>query len=695
MLFSAFLVFSVLCCVNGDIRVPILSAPVASFNLPFLEGFISQNLDYYNKVTTYDVWQTPRSVGGEISSFNVIMESSISTILLDANVLLNRGQLTVEILDQRMLYNCSVCYFVKDADIANFTSFTTTQLENVASRSAKELHGLAVETIEKKFCCNMTALEQTLNLSSLEVINNQWPLFVPPIVAAAIKCRADRLGVTVSELAELLDTTSAILHDYNMNEIENIFFPAFDNLVARDNLLETQAFSVAISGSTISQWQSQTMAYYANQISQFSVRDLEILYRWASPQLFAIENIPLSAYFSFCNSLSTAGSAFSLSQNIFGYQTTLPSCNVAFVLSRSLNEDEGRFNLATITDRNILNIIRNASGNSSWFSFYQVLFAISESIWMETPLISQVQASQGFNNAQIRALSVPQIASAIRTLNGSGALNLIMQNNYQQYLNLLLQTYGLSKSSLASLTGRSVAQIDSLTIQEAHNLVFEALYTRYNIVEFLSRVSGVNIDNFVAINLPSFEWYRLVRAAIESSFNQLSSAFSTNLTVGGGVSVVTLADGTSSIQIQSGRTVSSFVISAARLASCLGSTVSEIYERTLPSYQTLYQSSAVDLMNKKIILETENFSSLLARLGITFKNIRDSETVGQTIENRVGLTAAELQCMYGWSTQFTSFLSGITWRNVSSFRLCGDFQSWPLHRIAVELSYSTPTVCRK
>ena len=110
---------------------------------------------------------------------------------------------------------------VKDADIANYTSFTATQLENVASQSVKELHYLAVETIEKKFCFNITVLQQTLNLSLLNVINYQWPLFVPPIVATAIKCRADKLGVTVSQLAELLNTTSATLHGYDLNGLEN------------------------------------------------------------------------------------------------------------------------------------------------------------------------------------------------------------------------------------------------------------------------------------------------------------------------------------------------------------------------------------------------------------------------------------------------------------------------------------------
>ncbi|CAB4024062.1 Gastrula zinc finger, partial [Paramuricea clavata] len=569
MLFSAFLVLIVLGSVCGDFRVPILTQPLSTFNLPFLQGFMGPNQAYYDRVTTYNVWKTPRAVGADISAFDVIVGSTAQTMVFDADVLLQRGQLSVAILEQSPLYNCPVqCYTVKDADIENATSLTSIILANVATLEIGEIHQFAVTTMEKKFCFNMTVLEQKLNLSSLRVINDEWTLFVPDIVAAAIKFRADMLSVTVDELAELLNINTTTLYGYNLNQIESIFFPAFDDLVVRKNRFETQLFSVVISGQASSQWQSRTMVYYANQISQFSVRHLEILYRWASAQLFAIENIQLSSYFSQCTSLSTTGPAFDLSQEIFGYQTTLPSCNVAFVLSRSLSEDE-------------------------------------------------VQARQGLTNAQIITYSVPQIAYAIRTLNGSGNLNLIMRDNYQQYLSLLLQKYGFSKSTLGALTGRTVAQIDSLTIQEAHNLVFGALYLRYNINEFLSKLTVEGVDNFVAINLPSFEWYRLVRIAIESSFDQLASAFSTNLTAGtGGVSVITLADGT---------------------------TVSEIYQRTMPTYQTLYQSSAVDLMNRKIVLETENLNALLAQLGITFDSIKNTETVGQTIENRVGLTAEQLR----------------------------------------------------
>ena len=132
------------------------------------------------------------------------------------------------------------------------------------------------------------------------------------------------------------------------------------------------------------------------------------------------------------------------------------------------------------------------------------------------------------------------------------------------------------------------------------------------------------VDNTVAVNLPSFEWYRLVRAAIESSFDRLAVASSTNLTNGtAGISVVALGDGTSSIQIQSGSLSSTFVISESRLASCLGTIVSEVYQRSMSSYQTLYQYQAVDVMNKKLILEQQismrycsNFEYHLAALEV-------------------------------------------------------------------------------
>ncbi len=230
MLFFTFLEKS-----SGKFRVPILTAPVASLNLPFFNKWIATVESYYNKVTSYDVWQTPRMEGAAISSFDVIVQSPISTIFFDAAVLYDREQLNVEILEQRKLYDCpDVCYFVKHADVVDaIPNITPNDLENVQGYQVREMHQFAVAAMEKKFCFNMSVLEQKLNLSSLSVINEQWALFVPDIVAAAVQCRADKLNLTVEELAKFMDANSTAWYGFNMNQIESNFFPAFDDLFNR------------------------------------------------------------------------------------------------------------------------------------------------------------------------------------------------------------------------------------------------------------------------------------------------------------------------------------------------------------------------------------------------------------------------------------------------------------------------------
>ena len=685
--------------VFGDIRVPIFTAPLSNMSMSAAVRsiFITPDVvEYYQKVTIYEIWQTPGGLGSDIKDFDKIVGSTLFTIISDAKVIFNRGHLTVEKLEEKKLYHCPHhCYFVTEEDIATHTSYTVQQMEDVTSFTVRELHQATVDTLGSKFCFNMTVLEAELGIESLRANNTQWELFVPKIVESAVNCRAAELGVTPSELGELLRTPLATLLAYNLYQVEDIFFPNFEGLKARKNLFETQAFTVAISGMTVAVWQSKTMSYFANQISQFSVRDLEILYRWESAPLYAIENISLFSYFYKCNSLSTTVSAFVISRSIYGYQAERPSCNVAYVLSRSLNEDEIKFNLATITNKNILYIIRNATAMSSWFDFYQLLFSISEGIWMEMPFVTQVQATSGRSIAQIKSFSVPQIANLIRTLNNSNSLNGVYQTNYPQLLTLLLETYGISKSSLASLTGTTVANIDALTIQRAHNLVFNAVNLRYSISEFLSKLNVVGVDHEVAINLPSFEWYRLVRAAIQSSFEQLANAFSVNMTSGfGGIEIITLADGSYSIKIKQGSAFSSFIINTDRLATCLlKTTTSAIYGWPMSSYQTTYQSTVVDLMRKKISFETESLEAILTRLGITFDSIKETETVGQTIANRVGLSQEQLRCFYGWSIQFSIFFEGITWGNVSAYRLCNDYTKWSLQRITFALQSSNETVC--
>ena len=255
MFLFSFLVLNILCSVSGDIRVPVLTAPLSSFNSPMLDiVFVNSHPDYYGKVTTYDVWQTPTSAGDQINPFDTIVKSTIKTIFADASVRLDRGQLSVAILDQRGFFDCPVdCYFVKDADILAVTrlGLTAADLAEVGSYTVQEMHEFAVAAMEQKFCFNMTALEQKLNLSSLRSINDQWPSFVPHMVNASVKCRADRLGVTVDELAGLLNTNTSTLLGYDMNQTENIFFRDFDDLVHKDLCLISKCDVNANCTSTV------------------------------------------------------------------------------------------------------------------------------------------------------------------------------------------------------------------------------------------------------------------------------------------------------------------------------------------------------------------------------------------------------------------------------------------------------------
>ena len=141
---------------------------------------------------------------------------------------------------------------MKDADVAYAISLTLTQLKNEQNYQIQEIHQFAVAAMEKKFSFNMTVLEQQLGLSSLRVVNDQWPLFVSHIIAAAIKGRADMLGATVSELAKPLNTDNDTFQGHDMNQIENIFFPTVDDLLTFKNRLKVEIFSAVISESSSS-----------------------------------------------------------------------------------------------------------------------------------------------------------------------------------------------------------------------------------------------------------------------------------------------------------------------------------------------------------------------------------------------------------------------------------------------------------
>jgi hypothetical protein len=155
-----------------------------------------------------------------------------------------------------------------------------------------DMYNLIVETLEDICCFNMTVIEQRLNMSSTILLEDQWALFVQEIVKKAVQCRANTFGVSMSEMAELLHTDMATLYGYTLHNLTNTFFPNFLLLQARKNLFETSSLDTVyvIAGLTQAQGAAEAMLSFAGGSSiNFNLCDLETLYDWQKPQLFAMK----------------------------------------------------------------------------------------------------------------------------------------------------------------------------------------------------------------------------------------------------------------------------------------------------------------------------------------------------------------------------------------------------------------------
>jgi hypothetical protein len=470
------------------------------------------------------------------------------------------------------------------------------------------------------------------------------------------------------------------------------FFPAYEDLLRRKNLFEIRSIS---TGGLISNWRSGTMAQFANSVSQFSPRDLPILYRWQAPQIFAIENIPMSIFESGCTTVSLIDSLFRLSQTLFGYSNNLPSCNVAFLLSRSFDEVTTKFNVSSISNQNVLEIFRAYSGKSSWFEIYQLLqLNIAEGIWVETPTLTQIATFGGMAvNIFTPQNSIPMAIQDIRTFNTTSTLNNIMTINYNAFLTTLLNIYGYTSSNLAQAAGITQAQLSSLTIQEAHNLVIDSIESRYRITDVASLLGIPEVDTHVLINLPSFEWQRVVSAAIQNAFSQSADAYSVLLSAGG-VQIANTPDGFPAIQVSDSVTYHTDRITPTELANCLNRQLSEIDAMTFSHYHQLHIGSIVPLLRNKLQYETQSMENLLTSIGQNFDNMKSS-AVAQVISLLTGLTIENLQCLYGWSTTFVNTDLAITFQTANETRLCNDFLDRTMFDIVRIISQAPSKVCCK
>ena len=648
--------------------------------------------EYFSKVKVLDAWK---------GNPGLKLEIKVTTVITDARTLFDRKFLTASALPG---YNCTrFCYNVSVPLILNVTGWSVERLEGKVSPfvTLRDIHNAAVKAVENRFCCNMTAIAIQLNLDNgverAASDINVWEMFVPHINEATIKCKADYLKlVRTIELAVLLRTTLATLLSYDLIQMESIFFPAYEDLLRRRNLFETKSIITGVLVTApLTQWLSGTMSEFANIVSQFTMHDLQILYRWLYPQLFAIQNIPMSIFQSGCGSIALADSLFKLSETLFGFPSKLPSCDIAFLLSRSLNEVDTKFTVTAIDDQNILDIFRSKSKKYSWFDVYLLLqLKMDEGIWIESPRISQVAAFSGQATSVMKESSIPQIVSDIRNFNQSETLNTIMAANYPSFLTTLLNTYGYTAAQLSLSGGITESQLNSLTIQKAHRLTLNSIMTRYNISDRLADAVGIpGVDFHVLTNLPSFEWDRIVRAAIEAAFKQSANAFSVKLSEGG-VQITTVNGGFTSIQVSDSPTFYTDRITPSELANCLGLSLSSIYSLNFTAYHQLFYNNIVSILRNKLKFETQSMESLLLANGLQFEDI-ESMTVAEVITQLTGLTKENLGCFYPWSSTFLNTDLAKTFDNANTTRLCNDFLGLSLYNIVIKIQQTADKVCCK
>ena len=692
--FLAFLAFTpapVFPATFTSIRVPLIIAPIDSIPRPDKnDEDIEDHPNLYSKATIHDDLTL-----SQIYDLDRVLTSTVAIVISSVFVLRERNILVV---DDLTAYNCTRwCLNLPISEITRVTGKTMENLKGNPDRiTVLDMHNAIVETMEDIYCFNMTVIEKTLNMSSTTVLEHQWALFVPLIVNEAVKCRADLLGVTPSELAELLRKDLATLNGYTLQELTDIFFPEFLLLQARKNVFESRSLDQAYASAGLTQAQggARTMLSFAGGTSiGFNLRDLEILYDWQKPQLYAIENIPLSSYLSQC-SLITSNSLLMVSTVLFGQGTTVPTCNVAYVLSRSLNEVESNYGAVTqVETRNSLNIFMTATNIQSWFTMDGILqLAIDEGIWVEIPSVSHVALAAGQTSTFIKTCSLPEVIASLKNTNGTGALATFRTINDPTFRNLLLSTYGYTYNELVSLTQTPSTTLNALPVVNLHAIILEALVDRYSISDLpqLLGVPGV-VDMHVLSTLPSFEWSRIVRAVIQASFAHAADALSVNLAAGSHLTVTDQADGNPSIEINPSAVYFSPRISTSTLATCLlGRVETDIYALPLPDYHSLFSVNIIPIVEGKITIESTPLENLLATDNLVLRQVWN-RTVADVVAQYTGLTVQQLGCLYGWNQDFLDFINGTTWEDVSAFRLCSDYETMTLHRILVQLS-TTPVV---
>ena len=683
---------------NTSLRVPLFITPLRSLPQPLdnSSNFYrdTKREEFFSKVTVWDVWQS-----SNISIHRLLNSSVINIINLANKLYEDRVLIPAEL----RVHDCKRYCYVMDLDeISSITHHNKSYLTGKSSPAITlgQLHDTVVKTMETVFCFSMRRIEESLGIPSVNVTEKEWSYFVSQIVQYAIKCRADSLEVKTYEMAELVKRNESTLFAYDLEMLKYDFISLYENILKKKDVFEQQQISRIFAaedgeGSTLSDsenWLSQPLYAYIALATNFSIRDMEILYRWLPSQLYALEVIPIQSYGS-CRGIFLERTMYNISQVVMAVNDQLISdCPVSLVLARSIGYVQNIIpELTNAINQSVLGIFTKATEINSWFEIADILeLGYEDGIYVDAPRIKEIVKYENISRRYIESLSIPQIITEYL----SDMRTDILVKNYQPIFRQMLSTYGFSIRELLDATGISKVQLDEISIPSVHYLVLDTIIRRYRINNFTSLINFPNTfeaDLNTTSTLPSSEWKQIVNATIKASFHQTAAAFFGNLQeTPDGIKIIPLRDWFQSISTT--RSISYRDYNINDLASCLlNKTIISISTMSFAEYHRFYNHTLVDKMQKKIAFETRSLTSLLALSGTSLGNINDKSLLG-TINQLVGLNELEIECLYGRST-LSALTGGITWGEVGETRLCQPLEDRSLYNITMDLKQAPVTQC--
>ena len=665
-------------------RIPLFITPLKALPQPRSKTSSYYNSDrqrneFFSQVTTWDIWQaTDQSV-------STIYNTTVLSIIEKANSSYNKLK-----TDQLRVHMCGpYCYALNMSDIEYYSGYGTAELngETMPAITFGRLHEAVAKTLEYHFCFTMSFVEDELGISSFNVTSSEWKLFLPRIAWYAIQCRADLLVVSRAELAELVRADEAKLLNYTLAQLDSKLILPYQNILYSKSLLEDDTIQSHISineGSSedFEDWVSSPLYSLIEELTAFTIPDLEILYDWKSEQLYALEFIPLRSYNSCNGVISSERTIYNISKSILEEV----SCPVALILSNTVKRVQTiKSEISNPLELSVLEIFTRTTGIESWIEIPNILnLSYSDGIIIDTPRLREIIRDTGRTEDDILNKSVPQIIAKFISLDES----MYIFKHYAPMFNDLLSTYDFTMRQLSEASGQVVR--DETTITELHELLLMVISNRYDVNNISSLIGYAQYfpDDFDLASLPSSQWSEIIDAVIQQSFKRVMHAFSYDLmTNPDDVTISSQPDGFQTVVTTSSSFHDQYIGSTA---SCLfNKNVDSFSSRNFGAYHRFYNNTMAKTIKKKISFETKNLEEILYELGLSLTDLED-KFLSDTIEMATGFKVSEIECLYGNSISMV-LKSGIKWGAVWDTKLCYSFTNLTLLQI-VRAVDDAPTV---